>query len=253
LIETFSLSREFHHHDKRIIALDDVTLKISKSERVALIGPNGAGKTTLIKILTTLLPPTSGQAWVNGFSILNEGTKVRKSIGVLIGAERGFNIRLSGFDNLLFWTALYDLPLRESRERASYLLSLVGLSEYGDIPLMKYSLGMKKKLALARALIPDPEVIVLDEPTSGIDLVSAINLKELIRSLLAQKTLLFTSHIMKDVDDLAHRAIFIKEGKIIADLTLDEIKQSASLEDTYLNLIGKSDSDFGTGQTQLAK
>ncbi|WP_218184399.1 ABC transporter ATP-binding protein [Aeropyrum camini] len=150
-------------------ALDGVDLRVARGTLFSLLGPNGAGKTTLVKILSTLLIPDRGWARVSGFDVVEEAGEVRRRIGVVLGGERALYWRLSGWDNLWFFSQLYGIPPREARRRVRELLELVGLEEWAHVRVENYSKGMKQRLHIARGLINDPEVLLLDEPTIGLD------------------------------------------------------------------------------------
>jgi len=209
-----NLSKEFRSGGKSVWALKEVNMNVHSSA-AAVIGPNGAGKTTLLKIVATLIEPTEGDVLVNGLSVTREPKEVRRSLGLLTVSDRVFYFRLSGMENLIFYASLYHLSLAEAKSRARELLSMVGLEEWGNVQVMKYSLGMMRRLALARALIHDPLVLLLDEPTLGVDVVSARKMREIIRELSREKVILFTSHYMKDVEEIASNIYLIKEGRIV--------------------------------------
>ena len=223
-IETEKLVRTYNVKGVRVRALDGVTMKVPMGSVVALVGPNGAGKTTLIKILSTLLLPTSGRARVMGHDVVKEEREVRRNIGLVLTGERLFYYRLTGLENLVFFGSLYNIGLREVKERAAELLELVGLSRWANVPYMKYSLGMQRRLALARALIHDPPVLLLDEPTLGLDPVSARELRSLVRMVSRGKGVLFTSHYMGEVEGLADYIYVIKAGRLVAEGTPDSLK-----------------------------
>ena len=155
-------------------AIDNLNLEIKKGELFGLLGPNGAGKTTLVKMLCTLLPPDSGTALINGYDIVKEQMKVKQSLGTLFSVgERGFFWRLNGYRNLEFFAAIYNVPKRKRHDRILEVMKLVGLENSSFQLYQKYSGGMKRKLALARTLLPDPPIIMLDEPTTGLDAISS--------------------------------------------------------------------------------
>jgi len=227
LIETVDLTKIFKIKRKEIKALDFVSINVEKGKIGALVGHNGAGKTTLLKILSTLVLPTSGDAFINGYSVIREEKKVRENIGLVTVSERAFYYRLTALDNLIFFSSLQGLSLGDARKRANQLLDFVGLSEWKNVPYMKFSTGMQKKLALARALITDPPVLLMDEPTLGLDLVSAREFRATIRKLKEEenKTILLSSHYLKEIEELADIIFLIKKGKIVASGTLDELKR----------------------------
>mgnify|MGYP001772645585 CR=1 FL=1 len=223
-IETIELVRSYRYRGAEVRALNGVNIRVPQGSVVALVGPNGAGKTTLIKILSTLLTPTSGNAFVMGYDVTREEREVRRSIGLVLAGERLFYYRLTGLENLVFFGSLYDIGLREVKERARELLALVGLARWADVQYMKYSLGMQRRLALARALIHDPPVLLLDEPTLGLDPVSARELRSLVRIVSRGKAVLFTSHYMGEVEGLADYIYVIRGGRIVAEGTPDALK-----------------------------
>lgn len=223
MIRVTNISKTFRTGGKEVKALNNVSFDLDKGQIGSLVGHNGAGKTTLIKILSTLIIPDSGDAFVNGFSVTKQEKDVRKNIGTMMVSERAFYFRLSGFDNLVFFGIIQGLSKEEAKRRAEELFDLVGLSEWKDIQYMKYSTGMQRKLALARALILDPPVILLDEPTLGMDVVSSRDFRSLIKVISKEKTILLTSHNMKEVEDLADKIIVLKRGNKIAEGTKEEI------------------------------
>lgn len=204
--------------------MDNVSFKIENKSIGALVGPNGAGKTTLIKILSTLIIPSSGDALVNGYSVVKEEKKVRESIGLMTVSERLFYYRLTALENLIFFASLQNLSLSDARRRAMEMLELVGLSEWANLPYMKFSTGMQRKLALARALITDPPVLLLDEPTLGLDPLSARMFRDLVRRIGKEKTILLTSHYMKDIEELSEKTILLKKGKVLVEGDRESLK-----------------------------
>lgn len=223
MIKVVNVSKVFSTKGKEVKALDGVSFELGKGKVGALVGHNGAGKTTLIKILSTLIIPDSGDAFINEYSVKKEEKQVRKNIGTMMVSERAFYYRLSGFENLVFFGIIQGLSIGDAKRRAKELLDLVGLSDWKDVQYMKYSTGMQRKLALARALILDPPVLLLDEPTLGMDVMSSRDFRNLIKLISREKTILFTSHNMKEVEDLGDKIILLKKGKILAEGTRDEL------------------------------
>ncbi|AGE71713.1 ABC transporter ATP-binding protein [Sulfolobus acidocaldarius] len=224
MIEVMNISKSFKFKGRVINALDNVSFKIENKSIGALVGPNGAGKTTLIKILSTLIIPSSGDALVNGYSVVKEEKKVRESIGLMTVSERLFYYRLTALENLIFFASLQNLSLSDARRRAMEMLELVGLSEWANLPYMKFSTGMQRKLALARALITDPPVLLLDEPTLGLDPLSARMFRDLVRRIGKEKTILLTSHYMKDIEELSEKTILLKKGKVLVEGDRESLK-----------------------------
>jgi ABC-2 type transport system ATP-binding protein len=201
----------------RVVALDGVSLTIPEREIHGLLGPNGAGKTTLVKILSTVLLPTSGRARVLGHDVVEEMQAVRPLIGIVFGGERGLYWRLSGRQNLEYWGALYKLSARASRARAQELLERVGLAEKADERVEDYSRGMKQRLHLARGLMGDGRVLFLDEPTTGMDPLAAREFRTLIGELREEgRTVLLATHDMAEAEVVCDRVTLIDRGKIIA-------------------------------------
>jgi ABC-2 type transport system ATP-binding protein len=217
----------FKSEKQDIEALSNLTLEVRQGEIFGLLGPNGAGKTTLIKILTTLLLPTRGEAWVNGYHILRDENRVRASVGCMLMGERGLYWKLTARENLEYFAALYHLPLKERRRRAEEILRLLNLDEIADRPVETYSSGQKMKLAFGKALINDAPLLVLDEPTNTLDVPSASELRALVRHLNAQgKTVIYTTHIMAEAEMLCDRVAIIDRGQLLALGTVRELKES---------------------------
>jgi ABC-2 type transport system ATP-binding protein len=190
---------------------------------------NGAGKTTTIKMLITLLLPTSGSARVLGFDVVKDARKVRERIGYVFGGDRGFYERLPALDNLRYFAELYGVPPREQKKRIAELLDLVGLTGREKEKVEGYSKGMRQRLHIARGLLHDPPVIFLDEPTIGVDPVGARELRATIASLTeAGKTVLLTTHYMFEADALCDRIAVIAKGQIVATGSPAELKRLVS-------------------------
>ncbi len=233
LSKTFTTreKRGFFKGERKVVkAVDSVSFKVSQGEVFGLVGPNGAGKTTTIKILSTLLIPDSGKAWVNGFDVLNEANKVREVLGLVLSPDKGFYSRLTGVENLAYYGRLYGLGRNDAYRRAKELVELVGLGDDGYRMYSEYSLGMKAKLSIAKALIHDPPIIFLDEPTIGLDPLSARKIRQLINDLARQgKTILITSHNMWEVEHLSTEVAVINKGRIAAIGSPKELKQRLGL------------------------
>jgi ABC-2 type transport system ATP-binding protein len=210
---------------KEVLAVDGIDFDVHPGELFGLLGPNGAGKTTTVKMLTTLLTPSAGEARVLGYDLVREAHHIRRHIGFVFGGERGLYWRLSGYDNMTYFAHLYHVPPDVQKQRIPYLLELVGLGGRGDEKIEGYSRGMKQRLHIARALLHDPELLFLDEPTIGLDPVGARELRHTIRNLQAErKTILLTTHYMFEADLLCQRIAVINHGKIVALDTPTELK-----------------------------
>jgi ABC-2 type transport system ATP-binding protein len=215
----------FRRRSLEIEAVRGVSFEIERGELFGLLGPNGAGKTTTIKMLITLLIPTSGTARVLGYDVVDDAREVRKRIGYVFGGERGLYERLSALDNLRYFAELYAVPPREQRHRIDELLELVGLKGRERERVEGYSRGMRQRLHIARGLLHDPDVVFLDEPTIGVDPVGARELRSTIASLTeAGKTVLLTTHYMFEADSLCDRIAVINRGEIVAHGTPSDLK-----------------------------
>lgn len=198
-------------------ALDGVDLVVPAGEVHGLLGPNGAGKTTLCKILSTVLLPTSGHASVGGHDVVRETADVRRIIGIVFGGERGLYTRLTARQNLEFWAAMYGLRGRTLRRRVDAMLSQIGLAERADDRVEGFSRGMKQRLHLARGLIGDPQVVLLDEPTTGMDPVAAREFRTLVGELRDDgRTVLLTTHDMAEAEAVCDRVTLIDNGRLLA-------------------------------------
>ena len=249
IIETFSLTKRFpqikcyheiiiHPLQKReITALEDINIRVREGEVFGLLGPNGAGKTTLIKTLCTLLLPNEGTALINGYDIVKEEREVKKSIGYVVNDERSFYWRLTGRRNLEFFAILNNLAPNWTNRRIGEVLRLVGLETNGDKRVKDYSTGMKQKLAIARGMLSDPEVLFMDEPTRSLDPMIAKNLREFIRKNIVEgqgKTVFLTTHNLGEAEDLCDRIAIIDRGKIKACGTLDQMRALLHGKKRYL-------------------
>ena len=239
-VQTFDLTRVFETKKKgsgflgsikrkkeKIVAADDINLSIGKGELFGLVGPNGAGKTTTIKMLCTLLLPTSGTASVDGHDIIEERNKVREKINVVLGGERALYWRLTARENLWAFSRFYNIPGNVANARIKEVLELVELADRADDRVERYSKGMKQRLHIARALLNDPEVLFLDEPTLGLDPDGARKVRKYIKTLVEEKqvTVLLTTHYMYEAEEMCDRVAIINKGKIIALDTPRELKK----------------------------
>ncbi len=218
---------------RTVEALKDVSLEVLDGENFGLLGPNGAGKTTLIKCLTTLLLPTSGTAWVNGFNIEKDEDKVRASLGCMLMGDRGLYWKLTGRENLDYFGALYHVPRDVRRKRIDYLVELLKLGEFANRTVETYSSGQKMLLAFAKALINDAPILFFDEPTVTMDVPTARELRRIVRSLNKDegKTIVYTTHLMHEAEELCDRVAIIDRGQIIAHGTPNALKSSLVRED----------------------
>jgi len=245
VVEIAALTRKFGD----LTAVDAVTLTIDRGEIFGLIGPNGAGKSTLIRMLTTLLPPTSGTARIAGHDIVREPAEVRRQIGYvpqLLSADGS----LTGYENMLLSARLYGVPRRERAERITRALARMGLSEAAHHVVGHYSGGMIRRLEIAQSLLHRPTVLFLDEPTVGLDPGARETVWERVVDLRDrfQRTMVITSHHMDEVEEFCDRIALIDHGRIVAVGTAVELKArvgpGASLDDVFIKLVAP------TGQTE---
>jgi ABC-2 type transport system ATP-binding protein len=236
VVETVNLCRTYDDlglsFKKRgkVEALRGVNLRIARGEIFGLIGPNGAGKTTLVRILSTALAPSGGEARVLGLSTVRDFRQIRSRINFLTGGDRGLYPRLSALQNLEYFASLYGLSGVERAARISTLLDLVELSRTDAGRMVgTYSRGMRQRVHIAKALINDPEVLFFDEPTIGVDPVFAVHFRELMRQLKASgKTVLLTTHYMLEAEELCDRVAIIVKGQIVRSGTMVQLRDSLS-------------------------
>ena len=198
-------------------AVDDVSFEVQQGEVFGLLGPNGAGKSTLIRMLTTLLPPTTGTAKVAGFDVVKQADGVRRSIGVIPQAMTS-DTELSVEENLIIFSKLYGVPSAKRKVLIDELLTAVDLAEWRDKQVMYLSGGMRRRVEIARGLVHEPKIFFLDEPTTGLDPVSRVGVWEMIRKIKEQRglTVLLTTHYMDEADKLCDRIAIVDHGKLVA-------------------------------------
>ncbi len=232
---------------RKTVALEGLSLTIPKGIVFGVLGPNGAGKTTLVRILSTLLTPTSGSARVAGFDVVRQAGEVRRHIGQVLGGERGYYGRLSGRENLLYFAALNHLSPSKAAGRVDEMLEKVGMTESQDTQMERYSRGMKQRIHIARGLLMDPDIIFLDEPTMGLDPFGAQELRQLIPEMARQgKTVLLTTHYMFEADTLCQTLAMINKGKLVAMGSPTDIKRRFS----KINVIEVTVKDAWKGLTE---
>ena len=227
-----------------VTALNDISLRCKKGEILGILGPNGAGKTTLTKLMVNLILPDSGEIWIGRERLTANRHDMRRRIGYVNCDERGFFWRLTGRQNLHFFLSLAGYG---TDRRAMWLAEYFGLSKKLDVPFGKYSTGMRKKLAIIRGLMNDPDIILFDEATNALDPSNIIKLKQLLKTELVDKTLLWTTHRLEEVEELCSRVLVINEGNLIFLGTIDELKESYRLRPARLTLTLRGDA------TQIAE
>lgn len=248
IIEVKNLIKNFGD----VKAVNDISFNVQKGEIFAFLGPNGAGKTTTIKMLTTLLHPTSGILSLNGHNPVSEPNEVRRSFGIVF-QDPSLDDELTAWENMEFHGVLYDVPKQLRRERIEYLLKFVELWDRKNSLVKEFSGGMKRRLEIARGLLHHPKIIFLDEPTLGLDPQTRNSMWNYLKELNKNEgtTIFFTTHYMEEAEKIAQRISIIDHGKIISSGTAEELKtqsNASSLEEAFLNLTGKSirQEDAGT-------
>jgi ABC-2 type transport system ATP-binding protein len=257
VVRAFSLTRKFGS----LTAVDGVSLTINRGEIFGMIGPNGAGKSTLIKMLTTLLPPTSGSATIAGFDIITQSAAVRRHIGYvpqLLSADGS----LTGYENMLLSARLYGVPLREQKERITRALVRMGLSDSTHHLVGQYSGGMIRRLEIAQSLLHRPVVLFLDEPTVGLDPSARATVWERVLDLRDRfhRTMIVTSHLMDEINEFCDRIALIDNGRIVAVGTPSELKArvgpDATLDDVFIQLVTETreqETEGSYGQVRRAR
>lgn len=230
MVEVSNLSKSFGH----IHALRGISFHIRSGECYGLLGPNGAGKTTTISALSAILKPDGGEIIIAGFNPMKDPLKSKKCIGV-IPQEIALYNELSARDNLMFWGSLYGMPKHELSERTGEVLELLGLTDRSRDKIKTYSGGMKRRVNIASALLHDPRVLLMDEPTVGIDPQSRNHIFEVVEKLHAGgMTIVYTTHYMEEAERLCDRIGIIDNGNIIAQGTLEELRTSGSMKETVV-------------------
>jgi ABC-2 type transport system ATP-binding protein len=224
LRRVFQTGRNPLRRNGEVVAVHDVSFHVPRGTIFGLLGPNGAGKTTTIKMLSTLLVPTSGSATVAGYDVIQHEREVRGHLGVVLGGDRGLYWKLTARDNLLYFGSLYGMRRTSLERRADELLELVNLRDRAAQRVEGFSRGMKQRLHLAKALLHDPPILVLDEPTIGLDPAAAVDLRRAVANLVPEHTVLLTTHDMWEADQLCAEIAIVDRGLIVAQGTPDELK-----------------------------
>jgi len=237
------------------IALQDVSLAVTPGEIFALVGPNGAGKTTLIKILSTLILPTDGSAFIAGFDVKRHANQVKKRIGCVVTEERSFYWRLTGRQNLSFFAVLNNLSRADARSKVDEVIALVDMERDADKMFKDYSTGMRHRLAIARALLTDSEIVLFDEPTKSLDPPTAEAIRRWMKAFVRRepiKTVLFATHDLTESETLAGRIAILDRGRIKACGTAAELKGTISETKRYILKLRQPNQRVIERLTQLA-
>lgn len=243
VIRTDGLKRTFGRGDSEKVAVNSISFEVKKGEIFGILGPNGAGKTTTIRMLSTLLKPTSGKAEVLGIDVSDDrrSKELRKRINMVSGGERGLYYRLTGRQNLKYFSDLYGVPKDIRDERIEKTLELVGMTEAAERRVEEYSRGMKQRIHIARALINDPEILYLDEPTIGLDPEISLQIRRIVKGLSdSGKTIILTTHYMFEAEELCDRMIILKQGNVVGYGSVEELKSKVS-DDTMVRIVTTKD------------
>lgn len=239
MIDVKNLSKVF----KKVKAVDNISFQVKDGEIVGLLGENGAGKTTTLRLLATMLKPTEGTAIVNGYDINIEAETVRGETGILFGGEVGLYDRLTGRENIRYFAELNGMSRKKADERINSITKSLGMEEYIDRRVGKFSRGMKQKVAIARSIVHNPSVVLFDEPTAGLDVTAARIVQDFILKCKKDgKAIIFSSHTMSEVEKLCDKIIIIHKGKILEEGIIKQIKskyQNDSMEEIFMNLVGE--------------
>jgi len=236
----------FHPFRKKgITALRGIDLEVESGQCFCLMGPNGAGKTTLIKILSALVLPDDGKVFINGYDLEKETDEVKKQIGFALSEERSFYWRLTGFQNLDFFAALNNIPLSKRKDKIKKVLQLVGLEKAAERRFNTYSTGMRQMMAIARALLTDPDILFVDEPTRSLDPVAAQKIRKFLRKEMVEnqgKTVFWATHDLSEAQEFSHSLAIISEGQIRAQGTVTRLTDQGkrSLQKVYEKAVGET-------------
>lgn len=241
LLEVNNLTKTFASKKKgAVVAVDHISFSADQGEIFGLLGPNGAGKTTTIRLIATILKPTSGTVTVDGFSIDTDGEQVRKNIGVLT-TDIGLYDRFTARENLRYFGELYGMYGEPLEKRINELVDILEMEDFADRRAGKFSTGMKQKVAIGRSIIHDPKVIIFDEPTAGLDVLASQTVVKFMQKAKALgKLVVLSTHEMYDAEKLCDRVGIIYQGKLVFIGTVDEMKQGTgkdNLEDAFMQVI----------------
>ena len=232
MIEVKGLTKEFSQTDGSVLkAVDNLSFKAGSSEIVVLLGVNGAGKTTTMRMLSTVLQPTHGSANICGFDLEISPQEIRSRLGFLSG-DTGLYLRLTARELITYFGKLYDMPISQIKNRIDILNEMLDMDQFLDKRIDSLSTGMKQKVSIARSIIHDPPVMIFDEATAGLDILTAKNIISFIHSCRAEgKCVLFSTHIMREAERIADRIVMIHEGGLLKEGTWQEMKNETGLND----------------------
>jgi sodium transport system ATP-binding protein len=248
MIEARQLTKVYADlHRGPFVALDHLSFTARGGEVYGLLGPNGAGKTTALRILSTVLQPTSGTAIINGYDVVTQPTRVRQTIG-FISANTAVYDRMTAWEMVEYFGRLYGMEDERLRERMELLFDRLQMQEIRDVLGAKMSTGMKQKVSIARAIVHDPPVLIFDEATNGLDVLVARSLLEAVAELRQQgKCIVFSTHIMREAERLCDRVAIINRGRLLAEGTIPELREEhgqTDLEDIFFSLIRRQEREL---------
>jgi len=240
ILQTLELTRRF----EKFTAVDNLNISVTAGEVFGLLGPNGAGKSTVIKMLTTLLPVSSGKAYLAGYDVTRQPDAVRRVIGYVPQALSADGT-LTGYENLLIFSKLYDIPPRRRKQQIAEVLEFMGLEDAAHRLVRTFSGGMIRKLEIAQAILHQPQILFLDEPTVGLDPVARTQVWQLVQQLRREygTTIFLTTHFLEEADHLCHRVVIMNQGKEIITGSPSELKAviekpDATLDDVFIHYAG---------------
>lgn len=232
MITIQTVTKKFQDKKTSVTALKHVSFSVKKGETIALLGENGAGKTTLLRSIATLIQPTEGTITVDQYDTKKNPNEIKQKIGVLFGGETGLYERLTARENLEYFANLYGLGKHETKVRIDELSRMFGMRDYLDRKVGGFSKGMRQKVAIARAIIHDPEIILFDEPTTGLDITASNVFRQLVHQLKREgKTILFSSHIMEEVAMLCDSVAMIHKGELVYHGKLEDLYKAEGSKD----------------------
>lgn len=238
MLKVQNLTKKF----KKTVAVDNISFEVKPGEIVGLLGENGAGKTTTLRMIATMLKPTSGNVTIDNYNIKDHPNKIREKIGILFGGDVALYDRLSGKENMLYFAKLNGMSDQDAINAVKKITADLKMNEYIDRPVGKYSRGMKQKVSLARSIIHHPEIMLFDEPSTGLDVLSSKLIHDFIlKCKVENKAIVFSSHNMYETEKLCDRIVIIHQGKIVASGTIEQLKKEfmkENLEDLFIECIG---------------
>lgn len=235
MLKISNISKEFGKNNKKVQALNHINLQVDKGEIVCILGHNGAGKTTLIKCISGLIIPTSGEITIDSESVIKNSNIPKNKVGAVLEGSRNIYYYLTPRENLKYFGLLNNLSKREIEERTEYYLNLFDLKNRENDMVKQFSRGMQQKVAIMVALMKEPDILLLDEPTLGLDIISSSIVKNIIKELSekSNKTIIITTHDVRLIENLDSRVVFMKEGRLVKDDYLSNLKNIIGQEDTY--------------------